>query len=99
MIYKLGLGHGFILATEIHAIDCPNKYGGIGDMLVSGEFWTGDTWLYLSRAKVDFGAIKSVVIRSNVDESSEPWVTIWNHPTEFNYEAWFKLARLLKNST
>ena len=107
MITKIRFGPGFVDLYNYYVteIDCPNSFGGIGDITVKpGEnevwIWTGQTWLIVQGTiKFSVGVVDSIETRSNLDETEEPWVPLWKQPVKFTYEAWFEAARLLKEVT
>lgn len=101
MIYKIQLHErGFVLADVILEVDCPNQYGGIGDIVVGttdSGLWTGSTWVDSPQHTLvfDFGNVRKIETRSDLSESAEPWATLWRRAPEFSYEDYHEAAALL----
>ena len=99
MELQLNLETGNIWCRKILEVDCPNKFGGIGNItIIPDSIWTGCVHLKAEKVAFNISGIKSIQTRSNLDETDEKWVTIWKVPVgNFEYESYFELAKIIKN--
>jgi len=82
-------------SNKIISMDCPNKYGGIGDIVTDGDLMEGITsdrlrfqicnLTYIEYSMKDFG-----------DETN--WILFWQRPInlEFSYGYWFDITKQFK---
>jgi len=97
MKVKLVFGKGFVIVDEVISLDCPNAYGGIGDITVTsrGGLWTGEVWVYSPMFAISFGSVVAIYTRKDLCERGEEWKLIWERSGKFRYEDYSKAARLL----
>lgn len=104
MVIKLNFGRtGSVICNpkNIVAIDCPNQYGGIGNIVLTSsnplEIWAGDGLLYSTHIELHFSYIKSIETRSNENESDEDWVIEWKSNSVFTYQQYNEGADILRH--
>jgi len=102
-IYLKGIISSFVLLkAESIKIDCPNIYGGIGDLsgvsADSPSLWTGSVWLDQACWKVSFDDVDSVYTRSNLHESDESWILVGCAPKAFTYNGCGKFADKIRRT-
>ena len=74
MVHKVYLSKDSFIVGHITNIDCPNSYGGVGDVSMRDvEIWTGVAHLYAATLRFNFSSVKHVYVRSSLDEGNEKW--------------------------
>ena len=98
MVYKLRMaGGGFALAKTVNSEACP----GVGNVLCSSgdspAVWTGAHWIGISgEFSLSVTSLDSVETRANLDETDEPWVTVWRRPKTFSYAGYADFYALFR---
>lgn len=100
MILRFWTGKGFVSTDTPPVIECPNEFGGIGNIHIKScgcGFWTGETWLWGDEFSFGFSCVKKIEIRSNLWETDEKWRVIWKYNRRpFTYQYWFDLAEMVR---
>ena len=98
-LVKISLPHDGHVVGRITNVDCPNRWGGIGNVTMDVvELWTGGTHLFTPRVSFHICSVKGVATRSNLDETNELWakVKLPITPKEFEYSYWYTVGEILK---
>ena len=96
---KLTFGRGHLICKRATSIDCPNEFGGIGNIIVhpvDNMLWTGDVHLVGHTFMFHFGNVTKIETRSTLSENDdEPWVLLWEYKGPFTYTQYEEAAKLL----
>lgn len=97
-----GGGSLIVSPADVEAIDCPNPYGGVGQITFHREgglaIWTGAMWLYTSRASFAWSNVQRVSVRSDSHDTEEGWIEVASlQPSDwFGYPPYFEFANKVK---
>ena len=75
----------------------PSKWGGTGEIEVSGldMVWTGSLHLLVPKVAFQSAEVDSVQTRNNLDESDEPWKLLWKRTGKWSYAGDHELEAVL----
>lgn len=85
----------FILADKVEVN--PSPVGGSGFVILREleTIWAGRTHLFSDNISLQSSSITAVETRSNLHESDEPWVDVWQRERSWCYEDDHEVERLL----
>ena len=99
---KLVFGRGHVVADKLLGLNCPNREGGIGQVVVrcaKKTIWTGDTHLSAETADFHFGSVTEIQYHNDFEENSDvPPMVLWKSIEPFSYEQYREAAETLKTT-
>lgn len=104
MYIKLGID-GIVIeefnAKRILKIDCPNKFGGIGNITIKNiQFYMKNCWFTTNKLNTQFSNITFIKYCYDRDYFGDEtkWTTLWKYEKnkKFSYEYWFNASKKLK---
>ena len=98
VFFQFTAGKCIIITDNVIDLDCPNGFGGIGQLTVKpSEMYADYVSIYSDDPiSICFGDVEKIETRSNLDETDEPWKTIWKMPKkEFCYSTWINAAKIV----
>jgi len=90
-----------IVTTALSSItiDCPNEYGGIGDLSCEPleDIWAGTSHIHTDKIGISFYQLTCVELGNDWLCEEAPWKTIWvaNEKTS-SYRYWENVATLIR---
>jgi hypothetical protein len=86
-------------SNKIIKIDCPNKYGGIGEIEVKDVSFYAGSWFNADKLRFQICNLTYIEYSMKDFGDETNWILFWQHPItlKFSYGYWFDVAKQFKN--